>query len=113
MKTALLVLMDGTALITYTDELEYEPKVHCWKPHLISGKTKVVLSSWPVHTNDIHVLLNSSSLLTVCDPTPEVLSAYVKKVGQPPTNKKKEPVLLQEDENVPDGDEYEPDYIEE
>ena len=112
MRTALLVLSDGTALITYTDELDYEPKVHCWKPHLISGKTKVVLSSWPAHTNDTNVLLHSSSLLTVCDPTTEVLAAYVKKVGQPPRDKTKEKVLLQENESVPDGDDYEPDYIE-
>lgn len=113
MRAALLVLENDTVLITYTDELDYEPKVHCWKPHTISGKTKVVLSSWPPHCSDDHVLLNSARLLTVCEPTSDILASYIKKVGRPPKDTTKKPVLLTEDENVPEGDDYEPDYIEE
>ena len=111
MKVALLVLESGTTLISYTDELEFEPKCHLWNPHTISGKTKVVFTSWPEHSEDSHVLLNSERLLTVCTPTQDVLDKYTAKVGKPPLNKKPKPVILNEQSEVPD--EYEPDYIEE
>ena len=112
MKVALLVLESGITLVSYTDELEYEPKCHLWKPHTISGKTKVVFSSWPEYSADSHVLLNSERLLTVCVPTQDIIDKYVAKVGEPPLTKKPERVILNEDETPPDDD-YEPRYIEE
>ena len=111
MKVALLVLESGITLISYTDELEYEPKCHLWKPHTISGKTKVAFSSWPEHSADSHVLLNSERLLTVCTPTQDVLDKYVAKVGQPPLTQQNQRVILNED--APPDDDYEPRYIEE
>jgi len=116
MKVALLVLESGITLISYTDELEYEPKCHLWKPHTISGKTKVAFSSWPEYSEDDHVLLNSERLLTVCTPTQDILDKYVAKVGKPPLTKKPEPVILNEEQSLPEfpaDDDYEPRYIEE
>ncbi len=115
MKVALLVLESGITLISYTDELEYEPKCHLWKPHTISGKTKVAFSSWPEYADDDHVLLNSERLLTVCTPTQDILDKYIAKVGKP-LNSKSEPVILNEEQSLPEfpaDDDYEPRYIEE
>lgn len=85
----------------------------------ISGKTKPILSSWPEHTDDEHVLLNTDALLTVCEPTEQIRDAYLKKINK--TLKDFEeapaPVLLNEEESVPeptdDTDDYEPEYLEE
>ena len=84
-------------------------------PMLLSGKTKLTLSRWPEYTDDEHVLLNTDTLLTVCEPTEAVKQAYLKKTGMkeedllPP----EQPVLLNEDETVPAGEDYEPEYVEE
>ena len=81
---------------------------------LLSGKTKLLLSRWPEFTDDDHVLLNTDALLTLCEPTDKVRDAYLKKVGmsleelEGPSDQ----VLLTENEEVPEGDEYEPRYIE-
>ena len=113
MNIALLVLENGTSLVAYTDELQYEPKCHMYRPHLIGGKTKVTLTPWPEHSVDEHVLLSSNRLLTVCEPTDNVKAAYEKKVPKPLPEPSK-PVILNEDENVPEvDDEYEPRYVEE
>lgn len=81
----------------------------------ISGKTKKILQRWPEHTNDEHILLQSDALLTVCEPTEEVRDAYLKKVGKTKEEFEPEPekVLLNEDETPPEGEHYEPRYIEE
>lgn len=95
-------------LVSYTDELDYEPKVHMFMPCTISGKTKLTLTRWPEHCKDVHVLLNSERLMTACEPTDSLYKSYVAKVGQPPATTKTRPVQLTEQ-----TDEYEPDYIEE
>ena len=94
--------------------MEYEPKVHLIKPHLISGKTKVVLSPWPSYTEDEHILLQSDTLLTICEPIKSIETAYLKKVGKrlEELTTTPEPVMLNE-ETLEQGDEYEPKYIEE
>ena len=116
------MLKDQTILVSQTEQLEYEPKVHLERPYLVGGKTKVTLSAWPDHTSDQHILLHSDSLLTVCDPSPTVLAMYLKKIGKTLEDFKPEPQpeLLQEDEQVPEpqlndyleDDEYEPSYQE-
>ena len=81
----------------------------------VSGKTKLSLQSWPEYTDDEHVLLNTDTLLTVCEPTEALKSAYLKKTGlkeedlAPPP----EAVILNEEETVPEGEDYEPRYTEE
>ena len=115
---ALIVLKTGQTLVSQTDELEYEPKVHLLKPYIVSGKAKVTLTPWPEYTNDAHILLRSDDLLTVCEPTESIVESYAKKVGKKPedfvVNEEDQPEFLTEDEGeVPDGDEYEPRYREE
>lgn len=115
MNLALILLKTGQTLMTQTEQMEYEPKVHLVNPMTISGKAKLTLSRWPEYTNDEHVLLNTDALLTVCEPSDQLRDAYLKKVGKTTEDFKPEPkkVLLTEDETVPDGEDYEPRYIEE
>lgn len=119
MNVILLLLKSGEYVVSYSEELQYEPKVHLVHPHLIGGKTKVTLTPWPSYTDDTHVLLNSGDLLTVVTPTDKIEETYKKKVGNEEEFKPKPaPVLLSEDENVPDyyndeDTEYEPRYVEE
>ena len=117
MKLTLLLLKTGQTLIAQTDELEYEPSVHLVDPMEVGGKTKVTLSRWPAHTSDTHVLLHSDALLTVCEPSIPVRDAYLSKIGKKAEDfvedELEQPVLLNEDESIPQGEDYEPKYIEE
>lgn len=118
MNLSMLLLKQGIRLIAQTEELDYEPRVHLVQPYEVTGKTKVVLTPWPGHTEDTHILLNSNDLLTVVSPTQSLIDSYLKKVGktledlQPKENK----VLLNEGDPLPDPpseDGYEPLYYEE
>ena len=90
------------------------------KPHSLSGKTKLSLQRWPDYTNDEHILLNTDRLFTVCEPSPEVRAAYLKKIGMTEEDlrpKEQPKVLLNEDEQLPTGyddyyDDEEPNYRE-
>lgn len=115
MNLALILLKTGQTLITLTEQLEYEPKVHMVNPMSISGKTKLSLTRWPEYTDDEHVLLNTDTLLTLCEPTEAVRKAYLKKIGLTEEDLKppEQPDILDEDETVPDGEDYEPAYAEE
>lgn len=110
-----MLLKTGQMLIAQSEQLEYEPKIHLIEPYEISGNTKVTLRRWPFYTDDIHILLNTDALLTVCEPSTKIKEAYIKKVGITEEDLKSEPspVMLTEDENVPEMDDYEPRYIEE
>ena len=115
MNLSLILLSTGLTLISQIEELEYEPKVHLIEPYVVGGKTKVTLTKWPDYTDDVHILLKSESLLTVCEPTEEIVKMYLKKVGK--TEKDlttpSQPVILTEDENLLDSDDdYEPRYQE-
>ena len=82
---------------------------------VVSGKTKLSLQSFPDYTTDEHILLHSDSLLTVCEPTDAARDAYLKKIGKTLEDFTQEPeaVLLNEDETVPEQEDYEPRYTEE
>ena len=115
MNLSLILLQSGECLIAMCEELEYEPRVHMVKPHLVSGKTKVTLTPWPNFTNDEHVLLCSTDLLTMVDPTEDLADKYLKKVGvsrEELDSPRDDRVLLNEGESVPDGEDYEPRYVE-
>ena len=95
--------------------MDYEPAVHMFRPHTFSGKTKITLASWPEQSVDEHVLINTDSLLTICEPTEAIRKAYEGKVKNAPKELKPEPqpVILTEDENLLDvEDDYEPRYQE-
>ena len=82
----------------------------------VTGKTKSVLTSWPSYTDDEHILLNSDTLLTVCEPNDKIRDAYLNKIGKTLEDftEAPAPVLLNEEEDVPEpDDDYEPKYIEE
>ena len=111
MNLTLVILKSGQSLVAWTEQLEMEPKVHMYRPHRISGKTKLSLEPWPEYTNDDHILLTSEMLVTVCEPTEKVIELYTKKVEKPPEPPVQDPVLLNED-SIPEDDEYEPRYIE-
>lgn len=102
-----------------------EPRCHLLEPMIVSGAAKVSLTSWPKYTNEKHILLHSDSLLTVMEPTDVIRDAYLKKIGKTLEDftPAPQPVLLNEDESVPDGspirdtyydeeDDYEPRYQE-
>ena len=114
---ALIYLKTGQVLVSRSEELEYEPKVHLIEPHSVSGQKKITLTPWPPYTDDGHILLKSDDLLTVCEPPQEILESYAKKVGADPASfsvKEEEKVLLTETEgDIPNDDWYEPEYIEE
>ena len=117
MDLMLLVLKSGETLVSATEQLEMEPRCHLRQPYLVGGKTKVTLTTWPAHAADKHILLHSDSLLTVCEPNPTVKTMYLEKTGQTLEDfeKKEEPVLLNEDEQMPSyvsEDDYEPRYQE-
>ncbi len=122
MEWSLVILKTGETLISQTDQLDYEPKVHLVRPHLVGGKTKVTLTPWPEYSEDKHILLHSDSLLTVCEPSPAVKELYLKKINKKaedflPKEQEDEPVLLNENEQLPSEDYdddhgYEPSYQE-
>ena len=118
MDLMLMLLKSGETIVSQSEQLEYEPKVHLVQPYLVGGKTKVTLTAWPAHAADQHILLHTDSLLTVCEPSPTVKAMYLKKINKKledflPSEEK--PVLLNEDDQSTldnDDDEYEPRYVE-
>ena len=120
-QVALLILKDsGLQLISLSEQLDYEPSVHMLSPHVVTGKTKIVLTPWPEYTDDQHILLKSDALLTICEPSEAVRKAYLKKMKLTDADLLPKPqrVILSEEEQVPDvpelpEDEYEPHYVEE
>ena len=117
MNVAIVILKNGIHLISQTDQLDYEPKVHLVNPCTISGKTKLTLTSWPEFTEEEHILLRSDDLLTACEPTKKAFDAYLKAIGktEEELTTKPEPVIMNEefDPGVPDDEDYDPRYIEE
>ena len=115
---ALLVLRQNLSLVSKYEELEYEPRVHLIDPHVIDDKGN--LSPWPQHTNENHILIDSSQLLTAVSPNDDIKKKYVELVGEEEVNKTPESVLLSESDQIlepisfeDEFDEYEPRYLEE
>ena len=116
MSLALVLLRNGTSLVSQIDQLEYEPKVHMTSPYIVTGSTKVTLTSWPNYTDDTHILLHSDSILTVCEPNEKLAEAYLAKVGKTleDLTPEPQPVTLNEEFQFEESeDEYEPRYLEE
>ena len=51
------------------------------KPYSVNVGKNVVLTQWPVGTDDEHVLLRSEDLLTVCAHSELVITSYLRKTG--------------------------------
>ena len=114
MELKLVILRDGTSLISQVAQLEYEPRCHLRNPHVVSGKTKVTLSQFPAHTDDEDILIYSDALLTICEATEKLRVLYLEKIGKTLEDLNSEPerVMLNEDETIPEGEDYEPAYVE-
>ena len=116
MQLLLLFLKTGQILISLTEQLEMEPRVHLIEPFEISGKTKVTMTSWPPYTDETNILMSSDNLLTVVEPTDDIRDAYLKKIGKTleDIQPKDDKILLTEEENVPEyvDENYEPFYRE-
>ena len=119
MNLALVLLRNGTALVSEIEQLEYEPKVHLTNPHTVSGKSKLTLTRWPEYATDTHILLRSEELLTVCELEDRVVKSYLTKVGKTEADLQSEPqpAMLNEEVTTPPpedmfDDEYEPRYVE-
>ena len=123
MSLSLLILKSGLSLVAQTTELDYEPKVHMIKPYSVNVGKNVVLTQWPVGTDDEHILLRSEDLLTVCEPSEQVIKSYLRKTGltlkelnkpaEAPTEEPTvEPEVLPQEDLFYDEDEYEPAYQE-
>lgn len=119
MNIAVIVLRDGPVLISQTEELDHEPRVHLHEPMEVSGTTKITLKQWPPYTDDKDVLLRSEDLLTVCEPSEKVLESYMKKcnIKAADLNPAPKQVILNEETPQPtyeeELDDYEPRYVEE
>lgn len=111
------------SLVAQTSELDYEPKVHMIRPYSVNIGKNVVLTQWPVGTDDEHILLRSEELLTVCEPTEQVVKSYLRKTGltlKDLADPQEEDKVVEEPTNLPtseeeliyeDPDEYDPSYI--
>jgi len=116
MRLSLILLKTGQYLVSMTEELELEPRVHLSNPYVISGKTKLTLTRWPEYTDDEDILLRSEDLLTVCEVRESIAQQYEKKIGKKRTDftPTPEPVILNEDtQDLPYEEDYEPRYVEE
>jgi hypothetical protein len=118
MMLALMVLRSNLTLLARYEELEYEPRVHMIQPYEVDAEGN--LSPWPLHTNEKHILIDSSQLLTAVAPNEELQKKYIELVGEEEVNKTPEPVLLSEGDQILEPitfdegfEEYEPRYIEE
>lgn len=120
MSLSLVVLYNGTVLVGVTDQLDYEPSCHIRRPFAVSGDKNVVLTQWPTKwTEDEDILLRSTDLLTVCEPSEDIVKSYLRKTGLKESDLNPEPkqVILNEDNQAPSlddfpEDEYEPAYTE-
>ena len=117
MQLLLLLLKSGQTLISLSDQLPEEPRVHLREPYEVGGKTKLTLSPWPPYTDEKDILLSSDTLLTVVEPQDKLRDAYLAKIGKTLEDiqpKEDDKVLLTEEENVPGyvDENYEPLYLE-
>lgn len=73
MEIKLILLRNGTYLISQITEMELEPSCFLSDPmEIIDGE----LSTFPRYSNQRNVLLYSESLATLATPDPEILSKY-------------------------------------
>jgi len=110
MQLLLLFLKTGQILISLSEQLEMEPRVHLIEPYEVNGKTKLTLTQWPPYSNEKDILMSSESLLTVVEPDDVIRDAYLKKIGKTleDIQPKDDKVLLNEEEEVGEYSEDEP-----
>lgn len=82
MIVTLILLNSGEYLIGQAEQLEYEPSCHLREPYHVTGMTPFKLTSWPKYTDEEDILLYSTSIQTMCEPTEKLLTQYLTKVGK-------------------------------
>lgn len=116
MELKLILLTTGTYLISLVEQLEYEPRCHLQLPHEVTGKTNLTLKPWPEYTEDEDILLDSKTLLTICDPSENLTTRYLAKIDktleeiEELTKSPESDILLNESGYEPDYTEVDPIY---
>ena len=81
MEIKLILLKNGTYLITQLEEMEMEPSVFLSNPmEVIESIGNVELISYPKHTSQKNVLLYSDMLATIVDPSKSLLAKYLEQL---------------------------------
>lgn len=82
MIVTLILLNSGEYLIAQAEELDYEPRCHLRQPYLVTGYTPFKLAKWPKYTDEVDILLHSTTIQTMCVPTENLLNQYLNKIGK-------------------------------
>lgn len=98
------MLNTGDTIVSFVSQLEYEPSCHLNRPFTLHGFNEIHLLKWPIYTTDDDILLYSSSLLTMCEPTPEVITKYLNEIGM--TQEEYEKEFLPDNEEVLEPEDY-------
>lgn len=75
MEIKLILLKNGTYLISQLEEMEMEPSVFLSYPMEVMDDE--VLIRYPKHTNQTDLLLYSDMLATIVEPTTGLLAKYI------------------------------------
>jgi len=81
MEIKLILLKNGTYLITQLEEMQMEPSVFLSNPmEVIEAIGNVELISYPKHTSQKNILLYSDMLATIVDPSKSLLAKYLEQL---------------------------------
>lgn len=78
MEIKLILLKNGTYLISQLQEMEIEPSVFLSNPMQIMDDDQLI--SYPKHTNQKDILLYSDMLATIVEPTTGLLAKYIEQL---------------------------------
>lgn len=78
MEIKLILLKNGTYLISQLQEMEMEPSVFLSNPMEIMDDDQLI--SYPKHTNQKDILLYSDMLATIVEPTTGLLAKYIEQL---------------------------------
>ena len=74
MEVMIVVLKNGTHLVSKVEQLDEEPACHLQEPYQV--KDDGTLTPWPLWTLDQDILLYSETLATIVEPTDEIRKKY-------------------------------------
>lgn len=77
----LVILVSGISLVCELEEIlgnPGEPDCRIINPYeIVSGDEDLTLKKWPAYTNKTDIELRSDNILTIVDPTKEILVKYL------------------------------------
>lgn len=81
MEIKLILLKNGTYLVSQLQEMEMEPSVFLSNPmEVVEIMGNVELISYPKHTTQTNILLYSDMLATIVDPSKSLLAKYLEQL---------------------------------